>query len=168
MAVRRKQAHRLEGVHGLALFRCARPSGVPRGPATSTGSLASQRHVVFLELRRHSRVTTGISAFPLGWPWEAQSSPHKLTNEYGLPRWHSGKESACQCRRCKRCEFNPWIGKIPWRRKWQPTSVFLPGESQGRPPPRHDDLPAPHMGTTQRPLGRAPVPTCSTGLLSKL
>ena len=32
-------------------------------------------HVVFLELRRHSRVTTGISAFPLGWPWEAQSSP---------------------------------------------------------------------------------------------
>ena len=29
----------------------------------------------FLELRRHSRVTTGISAFPLGWPWEAQSSP---------------------------------------------------------------------------------------------
>ena len=28
--------------------------------------------------------------------------------------------------------FNPWVGKIPWRRKWQPTSVFLPGESHGR------------------------------------
>ena len=28
-------------------------------------------------------------------------------------------------------EFNPWVGKIPWRRKWQPTSVFLPGESHG-------------------------------------
>ena len=57
------------------------------------------------------------------------SEVSKLTNEYGLPRWHSGKESACQCRRCKRCEFNPWIGKIPWRRKWQSTPVFLFGKS---------------------------------------
>ena len=43
--------------------------------------------------------------------------------------WLSGKESACQCRRHG---FNPWIGKIPWRRKWQPTPVFLPGESRGQ------------------------------------
>ena len=28
--------------------------------------------------------------------------------------------------------FNPWVGKIPWRRKWQPTVVFLPGESLGQ------------------------------------
>ena len=28
--------------------------------------------------------------------------------------------------------LNPWIGKIPWRRKWQPTPVFLPGESYGQ------------------------------------
>jgi len=28
----------------------------------------------------------------------------------------------------KRCEFDPWVGKIPWRRAWQPTPVFLPGE----------------------------------------
>ena len=40
-----------------------------------------------------------------------------------------GKESACQCRRWKRCGFDPWVGKIPWRRKWQPTPVFLPGKS---------------------------------------
>ena len=33
---------------------------------------------------------------------------------------------------CRRHEFSPWVGKIPWRRKWQPTLVFLPGESQGR------------------------------------
>ena len=46
----------------------------------------------------------------------------------GLPRWHSGKESACQCRRHRRCEFNSWVEKIPWRRKWQPTPVFLPGK----------------------------------------
>ena len=28
--------------------------------------------------------------------------------------------------------FDPWVGKMPWRRKWKPTSVFLPGESQGQ------------------------------------
>ena len=43
-------------------------------------------------------------------------------------RWPSGIESACQCRRCKRCSFDPWVGKIPWSRKWQPMPVFLPGE----------------------------------------
>src|SRR5574337_262454 len=45
-----------------------------------------------------------------------------------IPKWCSGKESAFQCRRCKRVGFNPWVGKIPWRRKWQPTPVFLPGK----------------------------------------
>ena len=37
----------------------------------------------------------------------------------------SGKEPACQCRRCKRHAFNAWVRKIPCRRKWQPTPVFL-------------------------------------------
>ena len=35
-------------------------------------------------------------------------------------------------RRRKRCRFDPWVGKIPWRRAWQSTPVFLPEESQGR------------------------------------
>ena len=43
----------------------------------------------------------------------------------------TGKEPICQCRRCKRLGFSPWVGKIPWRRKWQPTPIFLPGESHG-------------------------------------
>ena len=43
----------------------------------------------------------------------------------------SGKES-CQCRRCKRCGFDPWVRKIPWRRKWQPLPVVLPGKSHGQ------------------------------------
>ena len=38
-------------------------------------------------------------------------------------------ESACQCRRLRRCWFDPWVGKIPWRRKWQLNPVFLPGKS---------------------------------------
>ena len=40
----------------------------------------------------------------------------------------SGKEPACQCRRCKRLVLDPKVGKIPWRRAWQPTPVFLSGE----------------------------------------
>ena len=44
----------------------------------------------------------------------------------------SGKEFTCQCRRCKRHRFNPWVRKIPWSWKWQPTPVFLPGESPGQ------------------------------------
>ena len=44
-------------------------------------------------------------------------------------RWFSGKESAGQCRTPR---FHPWVRKIPWRRAWQPTPVFLPGESHGQ------------------------------------
>ena len=49
-----------------------------------------------------------------------------------LPRWLSGKESTCQCRRCRRHGFNPWVRKIPWKRAWPPTPVFWPGESHGQ------------------------------------
>ena len=45
-----------------------------------------------------------------------------------LPRWLSGKESACQCRRHR---FDPWVRKSLWSRKWQLTPVFLPGKFRG-------------------------------------
>ena len=47
-------------------------------------------------------------------------------------RLHSGKESASQCRRFRRLVFSPWVGKIPWSRKWQPSPVFLPGKFYGK------------------------------------
>ena len=47
----------------------------------------------------------------------------------GFPSGISGKEHVCQSRRHKRLGFEPWVGKIPWRKAWQPTPVFLPGES---------------------------------------
>ena len=50
-------------------------------------------------------------------------------NCFELPWWLSGKEFAFQCRRHW---FDPWVGKILWRRKWQPTPVFLPGISHGQ------------------------------------
>ena len=46
-----------------------------------------------------------------------------------FPSGACGKEPACQCRSHKRCGFDPWVGKIPLSRKWQPTVIFLPGES---------------------------------------
>ena len=46
--------------------------------------------------------------------------------------WLSGKESACQCMGHRRCRYNPWIGKISWRRKWQPAPEFMPGKSHGQ------------------------------------
>ena len=53
----------------------------------------------------------------------------------GIEAWRggpSGKESAFQCRRCNTCRFHPWVGKIPWRRQWQPIPEFLPGEFHGQ------------------------------------
>ena len=48
------------------------------------------------------------------------------TYNQGFPDGVSGKEPSCQCRRHKRCRFDPWVRKILWRRAWQPTPVFLP------------------------------------------
>ena len=50
----------------------------------------------------------------------------------GFPGGSASKEPACQRRRHKWTRFNPWVGKIPWRRKWQPTPVFLPREFHGQ------------------------------------
>ena len=47
----------------------------------------------------------------------------------GFPGGSLGKESVCNV---GDTGFDPWVGKIRWRRKWQPTSVFLPGESHGQ------------------------------------
>ena len=42
------------------------------------------------------------------------------------------KNLSANASRHKRCHFNPWVRKIPWRRAWQPTAVFMPGESHGQ------------------------------------
>ena len=50
----------------------------------------------------------------------------------GFPKCLSGKKFSCQCRRCKRCGFDPKVGKILWRRKWQPAPLFLPRKFRGQ------------------------------------
>ena len=49
-----------------------------------------------------------------------------------FPGGSDSKEPVCQCRRCKKCGLDTWVGKIPWNRNWQPTPVFTPGESHGQ------------------------------------
>ena len=44
----------------------------------------------------------------------------------------AGSDSKEICPQCRRPVFYPWVGKLPWRREWQPTPVFLPGEFHGQ------------------------------------
>ena len=53
----------------------------------------------------------------------------EMTGCYWLPRWLCDQESDSHCRRPG---FDPWVGKIPERREWLPTPVFLPGKSHGQ------------------------------------
>ena len=53
----------------------------------------------------------------------------ELEVKVGFPGGASAKDPACQCRRHKRREFDPWVGKVPWRKAGQSTAVLLPGES---------------------------------------
>ena len=53
----------------------------------------------------------------------------RLSVTLGFLGGASGKESVCQCWRCK---FNPWVRKVPWSRKWHPAPVFLPEKSYGQ------------------------------------
>ena len=67
---------------------------------------------------------------------QADSLPTELLLEtadllMGFSGGISGKEPTYQCRRLKRPTFHPYVGKMPWRRAWQPTPVFLPGEFHG-------------------------------------
>ena len=57
---------------------------------------------------------------------------YRYSQLYGLPRWLSGKGPTCQCRSHRRPRFHPWVRKIPWRRKWLPSLVFLPGKFHGK------------------------------------
>ena len=83
----------------------------------------------------------------------------------GLPRCLSGKVSACQCRRGG---FNPWVWKILWRRKWQPTLVFLPGESHGQRSQVGCGPRSPKESDTTEPLSRLSLARKPALLLANL
>ena len=91
-----------------------------------------------------------------------------LTLPATLPRWLSDKEFACHSRRCG---FHPWVGKIPWRRKWQPTAVFQPGKPHGQRHPvgsspwGHKELDIPSALTITTPPSTGSPRTASTRIL---
>ena len=61
------------------------------------------------------------------WMFISMPIKHK---PLGFPAGSDDKE--CTCMQCRRPEFDPWVGKIPWRREWLPTPVFWPGEFHGQ------------------------------------
>ena len=69
----------------------------------------------------------------LAWRIPGTAEPGRLpsmgSHRVGCNWWDLAAAAACQCKRQKRHSFDLWVGMIPWRRKWQPTPVFLPGES---------------------------------------
>ena len=72
---------------------------------------------------------------------EKNKKPNNLIAQCQIIKWASQmvlviKNPSANTRRCKRCRFDPWVGKNPWGRKRQPIPVFLPGKSQGLQPVR--------------------------------
>ena len=74
----------------------------------------------------HLLIVLFVCLFCIFWCWAIWAASSISS---GFPWWLSGKESTCQCRRCR---LDPWGRKIPWRRKWQSTLVFLPGIFHGQ------------------------------------
>ena len=113
-----------------------------KGAATHSSILAwripwTEEHATGSQRVRHSWVpfTWSVLETSLGFLYIKTS----LSLLLGFPGGASGKEPACQCRLrdaltwgVKRRQLDRWVRKIPWRREWQTTPVFLPGESHGQ------------------------------------
>ena len=107
--------------------------GFPGGPDSKESPEMQETRVLSLggedPLEKEMGTHSSILAWRILWtekPGGVQSLGFQKTGGA------SGKESACQCKRSNGHRFNPWVGKIPWRRKWEPTPVFLPGKSHGQ------------------------------------
>ena len=106
------------------------PGIKPSSPEMQADSLSSEPPGKPIYTHTHTHTHTHIYLHVC--IWLLYTSPYTYIHIYiyRLPWWcKSGKESVCQC---KRHRFNPWVGKILWRRKCQPTSVFLPGKFHGQ------------------------------------
>ena len=106
-----------------------------RGIFPSQGSKPSLLHCrwILYQLshkgRRYSHCTN-LTSKRLGYKLIRKRQYNRTLGAF--PGGTSSKEPACQCRRCKRCGFNPYVGKIHWKRAWQSTPVSLPRESNGQ------------------------------------
>ena len=83
----------------------------------------------------HQQVEWGAYGLVKGHYPSASEAPFLCFSsccEWAFPGGAVGKESTCQCRRHKKHRFDPWVGKIPWRGKWQASLGFLPGKFHGQ------------------------------------
>ena len=94
------------------------------------------KHNIFQQCKRVSFFSTTSPAFTFlefltGHSDQFVMVHHCCFNLHfsGFPGGTSSKEPTCQWMRLENCGFDPWFGKISWRRKWQPTPVFFPGKS---------------------------------------
>ena len=109
---------------------CTKPSPSPRSlsfhPPTASFTALSDN-------LQASRKVIALSNWPVRPPPSHTCHSRVLftlrDKSKGLPWWLSGEEPAWQCQRCR---FGPWVGKIPWKRKWQPTPAFFPGKPHGQ------------------------------------
>ena len=97
-------------------------------------SLASSQMITSLRVVKREEVEWELMACFFRAPCRPDLPYHSrvLDRPLGIPGGTTGKKPTCQCRRLKRHGFNPWVGKIPWRRQWHPTPVSLPGKFHGQ------------------------------------
>ena len=74
----------------------------------------------------------GCDSKQVAWQGSSINFASSTVSPMGFLGGLSGEEPACQCRSLRRRRFDPWVGKISCRRKWQPVPVFLPGKSHGQ------------------------------------
>ena len=72
-----------------------------------------------------------VKNLPAMWETWVQSLGCEDSLEKGMAASLGGSDGTSICLQCRRPRFDPWVGKIPWRRKWQPTPVLLPGKFHG-------------------------------------
>ena len=94
---------------------------------------------IWINHEETGEITRKLNSFPMkkvtgNFVWDCTESTDQFGEQWHLQDSKSfhllmwlclfGKEPVCQCRRLKRLGFDPWVGKIPWRRIWQPTPVL--------------------------------------------
>ena len=104
-----------------------------------SGSLDPSKNQIWGAMRSHMHLDAwapvyGEELSACGWLPHQHDCPPVIWGfvMLGYPGGASGKEPACQRRRCKTYGFDPYVGKIPSRRAWLPAPVFLPGETHGQ------------------------------------
>ena len=116
----------------LLLFKYSQSSHCPShtNNQSSGRSFCSSRPLAQAIISIHIAMISSTCWERHRWNARAVFIMHQALNT--VFRWLSGKESACQCRRHRRCRFELWVRKILWKRKPQPIPLFLPGKSHGQ------------------------------------